>query len=75
MLPSFAPTTAAAAAVAAAAVAAAAAAGVEFLWKLELNRQLLVLLDDAETAVAVRAETALAAVQKGLGFRVIGFRV
>lgn len=36
--------------------------GIEFLWALELQRQLLSLLADAETSVAIRAETALATV-------------
>ncbi|CDJ61743.1 hypothetical protein, conserved [Eimeria maxima] len=49
-----------AAAAAAEAYAAAAAAGVEFIWKLELHRQLLLLLEDPETAVSSNAEKALA---------------
>ncbi|CDJ37317.1 hypothetical protein, conserved [Eimeria tenella] len=36
--------------------------GIRYLWNLELNRQLISLLGDAETSVAMRAETALAAV-------------
>ncbi|OEH77155.1 hypothetical protein cyc_07798 [Cyclospora cayetanensis] len=34
--------------------------GADFLWGLGLNRQLLCLLTDSETSVAIRAETALA---------------
>lgn len=41
-----------------------AAPGIRYLWNLELNRQLISLLGDAETSVAMRAETALAAVSQ-----------